>query len=617
MSIPVKFCSGLQSDYDKLTVRDTGTLYVITDTQRIYKGDILISSQNILKVDELPDVAEAKTDAIYVVLTDNDLDTYILSDDSTKFVRLSNNNVSINDIDPESIATSISIEDASDSKLTTEKAVSDAISNALIDVSYDPSKPGDYDEWTFTAVDGTVKKISTPKEVFLQSASYSSTTKILTLTMNNCTKVDADLSTLIPASISTEDVEVPITKDITVELGTGGSLGGYKTGDIITAGTTVQQIVSKLLAKQVPPTYTSPKVSITNNGGTVAKLYEIGTPISPKIKATFTQNDAGNLSNIAIYRNTPEPITSKTYYLTGYWGGRDITIDDNYVLTWNTENVEITIPIDGEAYIQIQDNEGNYYKASGWLGYPGSYGLPVQLIQYTEESSGGDKLCISTSGNSDSFKIVFNPSTLMLNYSSAINTLSNTSDMYEEKIGESTSSPYMATDGNYPLTMFTSYVAKATYETGPVKNDNLGNPYPTGQIQSGTVISTNYTFTPYRQGYFYGVLDTDNTIALTSDVIRSGSKKNGAYAAGNLPLIKASDVANRKRIFIACPATNTGVTKVIMPSAMNADCTADFKKQSTIVNVEGANGYTSIAYNVWVYEPASISDDQTFTVTLG
>ncbi len=54
-----------------------------------------------------------------------------------------------------------------------------------------------------------------------------------------------------------------------------------------------------------------------------------------------------------------------------------------------------------------------------------------------------------------------------------------------------------------------------------------------------------------------------------------------------------------------------------MPSAMNADCTTDFVKLSNTINVEGANGYTATAYNVWVYEPASISDDQTFTITLG
>ena len=89
----------------------------------------------------------------------------------------------------------------------------------------------------------------------------------------------------------------------------------------------------------------------------------------------------------------------------------------------------------------------------------------------------------------------------------------------------------------------------------------------------------------------------------------------------SLPLsitgIAASRVANRKRIFVACPAEKTGVTKVIMPSAMNADCTADFVKQSTTIMVEGAEGYDAAAYNVWVYEPAAISDDQTFTVTLG
>ena len=68
---------------------------------------------------------------------------------------------------------------------------------------------------------------------------------------------------------------------------------------------------------------------------------------------------------------------------------------------------------------------------------------------------------------------------------------------------------------------------------------------------------------------------------LTSDIIRSCTKKNGSYAAGNLPLIEAASVSGRKRIFVACPATNTGLTKVIMPSSMNADCTKDFVKKST------------------------------------
>lgn len=54
-----------------------------------------------------------------------------------------------------------------------------------------------------------------------------------------------------------------------------------------------------------------------------------------------------------------------------------------------------------------------------------------------------------------------------------------------------------------------------------------------------------------------------------------------------------------------------------MPSAMNADCTSDFVLQTNTITVEGVNGYSGTAYKVWVYEPAAISDDQTFTVTLG
>jgi len=74
--------------------------------------------------------------------------------------------------------------------------------------------------------------------------------------------------------------------------------------------------------------------------------------------------------------------------------------------------------------------------------------------------------------------------------------------------------------------------------------------------------------------------------------------KNAGYSAGNLPLISASSVSNRKRIFVACPADKTGVVKVIMPSAMGADCTADFVKMTNTINIEGANGETAVPYNV-------------------
>lgn len=168
------------------------------------------------------------------------------------------------------------------------------------------------------------------------------------------------------------------------------------------------------------------------------------------------------------------------------------------------------------------------------------------------------------------------------------------------------------------LTSTVSYTASASYKDGPVKTNNLKEPSPEGQITGSTITTSSpVKFTPYRQGYFYGVLATDKTVPLTSEIIRDCTKKDGAYAAGNMPLIRADSVDNRKRIFVACPATNNGITKVVMPSAQGADATKDFKKQESTVIVKGANDTTGIAYNVWVYEPDSISDDQTFTVTLG
>lgn len=91
-----------------------------------------------------------------------------------------------------------------------------------------------------------------------------------------------------------------VSADITVELGTGGTLGGYKTGDTITAQTPIETVIKKLLAKQIPPTYNSPSISIANNGGSGAGNYEIGTVVTPKLKATYTKNDGGDLTSISI-----------------------------------------------------------------------------------------------------------------------------------------------------------------------------------------------------------------------------------------------------------------------------------------------------------------------------
>lgn len=98
----------------------------------------------------------------------------------------------------------------------------------------------------------------------------------------------------------------PKTKEnLTVNLGSGGALGGYSTNDTITAGTSLDDIIKKLLVKRVPATYTRPTVSVASpqNG----KSYEVGTPISVSVIGTFNKNDAGALTKIQIIKNGATP----------------------------------------------------------------------------------------------------------------------------------------------------------------------------------------------------------------------------------------------------------------------------------------------------------------------
>ena len=153
--------------------------------------------------------------------------------------------------------------------------------------------------------------------------------------------------------------------------------------------------------------------------------------------------------------------------------------------------------------------------------------------------------------------------------------------------------------------------AKATYNEGAVPVTNLGNPYPAGKIAAGTASKDSNELKGVRY-MFWGPM-TDADMALNSANIRAlahkdaaGAKTLGTFGAG----------AGAKKVVVAVPAGRK-ITKVLMPSALNADVTALFVKQGSQSNVEGANGYTAAAYDVYVYQPASIGADETYSVTIG
>lgn len=175
-------------------------------------------------------------------------------------------------------------------------------------------------------------------------------------------------------------------------------------------------------------------------------------------------------------------------------------------------------------------------------------------------------------------------------------TLDTASGTFENVVAESTAKKVTVT---------------ATYNEGAIPVTNLGNPYPEGKIAAGSASRDSANFVGVRY-MFWGPM-TDAGAALDSANIRALAH-NQATSTGTLSTFGAG--AGAKKVVVAVPAGRR-ITKVLMPSALNADVTALFVKQGTQSQVNGAEDYAAAAYDVYVYQPASIDAGETYAVTIG
>lgn len=142
---------------------------------------------------------------------------------------------------------------------------------------------------------------------------------------------------------------------------------------------------------------------------------------------------------------------------------------------------------------------------------------------------------------------------------------------------------------NYRIT------AKANYAAGAVAVDNLGDPSsPTIQIAAGSKSANGGYITGYRAWFMYvgESLDTIDSAFIrgTSNMGSTPTTQSGI----NIP-------AGTKRVMIAIPATsNLALKQVIDVDGMGLDVFGNFTP--TTIDVEGLNGYTAKAYNVWIAE---------------
>lgn len=104
---------------------------------------------------------------------------------------------------------------------------------------------------------------------------------------------------------------------------------GIGDGETISAGTSIDDIVKMLVQKAVAATYTKPTITLTNNGGQSSGNVESGSTITPKLKATFTQNDSAGLNTIIIKQNGSEIASAETSPLT--YTGDSVVIGDETI----------------------------------------------------------------------------------------------------------------------------------------------------------------------------------------------------------------------------------------------------------------------------------------------
>lgn len=160
----------------------------------------------------------------------------------------------------------------------------------------------------------------------------------------------------------------------------------------------------------------------------------------------------------------------------------------------------------------------------------------------------------------------------------------------------------------------TSYKVSATanYNDGAMPVNNLGDDTAAKQIKAGSKTGTSSTITGYRRG-FYGTLTANCNGTLTSDVIRSLAQKTDATPIkGNTWELNVP--VGAMCFVIAYPASIGDIKSVVDVGAGNFDIASSFKK--TQVNVEGVNGYSAIAYNVYYFDRVATTATNTLKITL-
>ena len=179
---------------------------------------------------------------------------------------------------------------------------------------------------TFTDATGAIQTIDLPLESLFKDANYDAATKSLIVTLDNGTTKSIPLTDLVdlpeivisatnPAVTPTTGQKVyfntssgkvwfnaggnwsggySLINTITTDVTSTTTVGAINAGDIIPAGTTIQELTELLLNKTFYPTFVNPTFGLTNNAG----LREVGSSFSVILTFNFYRGQIlGKLDN--------------------------------------------------------------------------------------------------------------------------------------------------------------------------------------------------------------------------------------------------------------------------------------------------------------------------------
>lgn len=156
------------------------------------------------------------------------------------------------------------------------------------------------------------------------------------------------------------------------------------------------------------------------------------------------------------------------------------------------------------------------------------------------------------------------------------------------------------------------YRVEISYASGPIKKNNVGNDYPTGRIQAGTLVSGNVTYQGLRKA-FYGTTNANKNDGSTSNEIRTLTQTTSKADTGTT--FNISIPVGATKIIFAYPSHLRDVSNVLYSEGMNADIKSVFKQSK--INVYGASSYNPIEYKVYTYVPVvPISDDINYKIII-